>query len=458
MRVDEVCERRGKLDGMLAFALRQPLHGAAVKSHPVQVGVVDPGTLPVGREVHPAVFPVDLPHLQNGELAPGQLTLETPVVAVQIEVIPAVPGRLPEKAVAVRQGRKTGVAEGDDIVLDLDERFRRLGEESPHRPVQGVRRHDVHRLEIPGKPGEQRFRRVGQPAEQAEIAVFRIHVDGDSLSRQDVQDVRPHMIEVTSGCGEGPRDGAFDGFHVAQFPLAGQFRAVGEGREELQAVRRPGGERHIDNRNAGPEGKARALHVPGIVEGTVRGERVRAAVRRRAQGHVVVDQGGVPLAVRGQHLRRRHRHPEIAAAREGARPHVGGDRCRGRGLFLDLVGRQIQAEPAPFQGEGRRGAIGSQLEGLEGHPGIGRFVAERPGDGGAQARHIEQRLLRVGGGINAPDHPVGRSALRIPEARAVGEPVGLDGGALHQRGKIEILLEHRLPAVRRRGHARQRDQ
>ena len=343
-------------------------------------------------------------------------------------------------------------------MLDLDEGFRRLGEESPHRPVQGVRGHDVHRLEIPGKAREQRFRRVGQPAEQAEIAVFRIHVDGDSLSRQDVQDVRPHMIEVTSGCGEGPRDGAFDGFHVAQLPLAGQFRAVGAGREELQAVRRPGGKRHIDNRDAGPEGQARALHVPGIVEGAVPGERMRAAVRRRAQGHVVVDQRGVPLAVRGQHLRRRHRHPEIAAAREGARPHAGGDRCRGRGLLLDPVGCQIQAEPTPFQGEARRSAIGSQLKGLEGHPGIGRFVANRRGDGGPQSLYIEQRLQGVGGRVHAPHHPVGRPALRVPEARAVGEPVGLDRAALHQRGKVEILLEHRLAAVSRRSHGGERDE
>ena len=73
------------------------------------------------------------------------------------------------------------------------------------------------------------------------------------------------------------------------------------------------------------------------------------------------------------------------------------------------------------------------------------WLAEHGRERLAEPGGVKQRRLGIGPGIHLVNDGVGRGAFGVPEARAVGHPVGLDGAAFDQGSELQVAVVHRLP-------------
>ncbi len=421
---------------MTSVALGELRAVGAVEGHAVQMKVVGPLRIGLRREVHPPVLLIHAHDRLDRELAVGEPADHGPVHVVQVQVPPPVALGHQDEPRRVGQQPEPRPRAPHRVVVVGDEGRRGLRRERPHRAGQGVRCLDVDTVHHAAVPREHDFRPVGQPRQHAVVVVrggilFHRH----RCACVQVEYVESSVVEFAAG-----EHGWYElGFFERLQPF--------DGRDPRHAVRADPGD-HQTLRVGRPWIPQRRLHVPLLVFVAVLGERDDPAIDGGAERQVVIVEADEPLPVRGQALRVRSRpqplkhfpHERLGCNPLGFAHQVRHESQRGRRPpLLQLVCVEVEHKGLPFHRE-LHGRSSYKRKLSEGYAQARGLVTQRPGQRGTQASGVEQLVDDARGRIDPVNDGVLRPALGVPEAVAVGHPVGGDAAALDEGAEVEIAF------------------
>ena len=310
-----------------------------------------------------------------------------------------------------------------------------------HRTGRGVGGLDVDPVHHAAVPREHDLRTIRQPGEHPVVVVR----GGILLHRHrgpcvQVEDMESGVVEFPAGEHGGDELGLFERLQPFDGRDTGHAPRVDPGHHQTLGTGRPGV----------PE---RRLHVPLLEFVPVVRERHDPAVDRGAERQVVVVESNEPLPVRRQafgvgprpqtleHFS--HERLRRCALRFADQVRHEGQRGR-RTQSLDRVCVEIQHKGLSFNRELHgRGPGKGQLP--ERHAQPRGLMPQRLGEDRTESRCVEKLVDGTRVGIDPVNDRMLRPALRVPEAVAVGHPVGSDAPAFDQRAEVEVALVGGLP-------------